>query len=112
MNRAEVIIVIKNVGDRFANVMATACGDEFAAGYKRAIIDMATMFDKAPLDADFEAEREAMLKHIEMLEIKNEELEQEVCSKHAQIQELLKHVNLAEVLGVTAKPKRARKLSF
>lgn len=106
MNRNEVITTIKNVGGHFGGVMEVVCGEEYAAGYRRAISNMVELFSKAPLDANFEAEREAMLAHIRQLKAKNAELEQEVAEKHDTIQKLLSHVNIAEVLCVDSVKKR------
>ena len=106
MNKTEVIMTIKNVGAHFAGVMSVLCGEEYAAGYKRAVSDMVELFSKAPIDPDFEAERKAMLEQIKRLKAKNAELEQEVCEKHATIQKLLSHVNIAEVLGVDTTKKK------
>lgn len=109
MNRTEVIITIKKVGEHFGGVMEVLCGEEYAAGYRRAITDMVELFSKAPMDADFEAERKAMLAEIKRLKAKNAELEQNVCEKHATIQKLLSHVNIAEVLGVETKKREEPK---
>lgn len=103
MNRLEVITTIRYAGARFSHIMAELCGTEFEAGYKRAIADMTNLFERAPLDEDFEAERNALLARIKELEVKNEELEQEACEQHAAVEELLKHVSLPEVLGVAIK---------
>lgn len=116
MNRTEVVMTIKKVGANFGRVMASLCGEEYAAGYGRAVEDMVRLFNDAPIDPNFEAEREAMLAHIEALKAKNEELEREVCEKHATIQKLLNHVNIAEVLGVESKkreePKAQRRVAI
>lgn len=116
MNKVEVITAIKSVGRKFSNVMAVLCGDEFAAGYRRAIYDMTELINAAPMDANFEAEREAMLSEIKRLKEANAALEQEVCEKHATIEKLLSHVNLAEVVGVKTKrrenPKKQQAVFF
>ena len=103
MNRMEVIMTIKRVGAEFGKVMAAISGEEYAAGYKHAVNDMVTMFNEAPICPDYESERKALLAHIRALKVKNAELEREVCEKHATIQKLLTHVNIAEVLGVGGK---------
>ena len=69
---------------------------------------MAKMFADADMYPTFDAEREAMLEHIQLLKAKNEELEQAVDSKNAIIQTLLTHVDVAEVLGVSSNPKKAK----
>lgn len=106
MNRNEVVMTIKKVGAKFGRVMSELCGEEYAAGYNRAIDDMVRLFNDAPIDPDFEHERKAMRSQIEELMAKNEELEREVCEKHATIQTLMDHVNIAEVLGVGANSKK------
>ncbi len=105
MNRNEVVTIIKTVGAHFCGKMAVACGKEFTAGYERAVADMMEVFSEANISPDYEAEREAMLAHIKALQARNDELENEVCEKHATIQKLLSYVNIAEVLGVET-PKR------
>ena len=109
MNRTEVIMTIKKVGGEFGNVMSVLCGEEYAAGYRRAITDMVKLFNEAPIDPDFEAERKAMLAHIKALKAKNAALEQENCDQYATIQKLLTHVNIAEVLGVETKKREEPK---
>ena len=106
MNRNEVILTIKKVGAKFGRVMSELCGEEYAAGYGRAVDDMVRLFNDAPIDPDFEHERKALLSQIEELKAKNEELEREVCEKHATVQMLMNHVNIAEVLGVSANSKK------
>ena len=71
MNRMEVIMTIKKVGAQFSRVMEAMNGEEFAAGYRQALSDMMKMFGKAPIDPDFDAEREAMLAHIKALTDEN-----------------------------------------
>lgn len=110
MNRTEVIMTIKKVGNHFGRVMSVLCGDEYAAGYNRAVSDMVELFTNAPMDADFETERKALISQIKDLKKKNEELEHEVCEKHATIQKLLSHVNISEVLGVETKKQEEPKV--
>lgn len=101
MNRHEVIMTIKKAGGHFSGgMMEVLCGENYAAGYRQAVADMVELFKKAPIDPDFEAERNSMMEQIKRLKAKNAELEQEVCNQHASIQKLLTHVNIAEVLGV------------
>ena len=106
MNRTEVVMTIKKVGAHFGGVMEVLSGEEFAAGYRRAITDMVKLFNESPIDPDFEAERKAMLAEIKRLKAKNAELEQEVCNQYASIQKLLTHVDVAEVLGVGVHSKK------
>ena len=106
MNRTEVVMTIKKVGAHFGGVMEVVCGEEFAAGYRRATADMVKLFNEAPIDPDFEAERKAMQEQIKRLKAKNAALEQENCDQYATIQKLLSHVNIAEVLGVDTTKKK------
>lgn len=103
MNRMEAIMTIKKVGAHFSSVMSVLNGDEFAAGYRQAISDMIKMFGKAPIDPDFEAEREAMLAHIRKLNEENDFLKKEYDKQAATIEELVKHIDLHEVLGISKK---------
>ena len=110
MNRNEVIMTIKKAGTTFGQVMCNLCGEEYAAGYNRAVKDMIRLFNEAPIDPNFEAEREKLLLIIDNLTAENERLEQEVCEKHATIQRLLSHVNVAEVIGVNIKKRGDQKV--
>lgn len=110
MNRTEVIMTIKKAGTAFGQVMCNLCGEEYAAGYNRAIKDMIRLFNEASIDPDFETERKQLLLTIENLTAENEQLEQEVCEKHATIQRLLSHVNVAEVMGVNVKKRGDQKV--
>lgn len=113
MNKTEVIATIRTARAHFLGLMSELCGKEFAAGYHRATEDMIRLFDKAPIDADFDAERKALITEVERLKAENERLEQDVCEKHATIQKLLSHVNISEVLGVDVgrKPKAGRRVT-
>ena len=108
MNRQEVITLIKKAGEEFCKIRAAINGFDYALGYNTAVDDMAKMFADAPLYPTFDAEREGMLAHIKALQKKNEELEQKVDSQNAIIQKLLSHVDVAEVLGVSNNPKKAK----
>lgn len=116
MNKAEVIKIICFVGDQFLRVLKPLNSPDFGAGYERAVKDMIALFEspEAPLNPDWEAERAAMLHIIGKLEAENARLEREACDQYAVNQELLKRVNLAEVLGVGshAKPKERRGVAF
>lgn len=106
MNREEVILTIKIAGERFGRVLACYNGAEYAAGYYRAVSDMAKLFDYAPLDADFESEREKWLRQVSVLSKERNELRAALNEREATIEKLLKHVNLSEILGVKPKVKR------
>ena len=115
MNRMEVIMTIKKVGAHFSRVMNTLNGEEFSAGYRQAISDMVKVFGKAPIDPDFDAERESMLAHIKALTDENDLLKTECGKNYETIEELMKHVDLHEVLGITKKqeePKAQRRSVF
>ena len=111
MNRMEVIMTINKVGHEFGRVMESLNGEEFAAGYRRCVNDMVNLFAQSTIDPSFEAERENLHLIISHLQKENERLEQEVCEKHATIQKLLSHVNIAEVLGVETKKQEEPKAS-
>lgn len=108
MNRQEVITIIKQTGEEFCKIRAALNGFDYALGYNTAVGDMAKMFADAPLYSTFDEEREAMLDCIKSLKVKNEELEQTVDRQNAIIQKLLSHVDVAEVLGVSGNPKKAK----
>lgn len=108
MNRVEVIMTIETVGNRFANVMASLCGGEYAAGYKRAISDMARLFSGAPIDPDFETERASLHAEVKRLKMENDMLSRDYAKQHATIEELLKHVDLHEVLGIGENTRKQR----
>ena len=115
MNRIEVIMTIKKVGEKFSRVMHTLNGEEFAAGYRQAISDMMKVFGKAPIDPDFDAEREALLERIKALTDENDLLKTECGKNHETIEELMKHIDLHEVLGIAKKqeePKAQRRSVF
>lgn len=113
MNRAEVIMTIKTAGSRFAGVMASLCGEEYAAGYKRAISDMTNLFAQAPIDADFEAERAALCAEIKRLKMENDMLNRDCAKQHETIEELLKHVDIHEVLGINKQERQdPRRVAF
>lgn len=100
MNRVEVIATIKTAGSRFASVMASLCSDEYVSGYQRAISDMTRLFSQVAIDENFEAERARLYAEIKRLKVDNELLSQDCAKQQATIDELLKHVDLHEVLGI------------
>lgn len=108
MNRQEVINLIKKAGTEFCKIRAAINGFDYVLGYNMAVDDMARMFAEAPLYPTFDAEREAMQDHINCLKERNEELKQKVDSQSAIIQKLLTYVDVAEVLGVSDNPKKAK----
>lgn len=116
MNKHEAIVMVKAVGAEFNRVRACLNGNEFAAGYNAAIVDMVRLFEQANIAPNYEAERNALLDVISTQREKIDSQEQEICDQHATIQKLLTHVNIAEVLGVATKredePKTQRKSAF
>ena len=115
MNRMEVIMTIKKVGAEFSRIRAAMNSRDFTCGYNTAIGDMAKLFESAKIDPDFDAEREAMLAHIKALTDENDLLKTECGKNHETIEELMKHVDLHEVLGITKRqeePKAQRRNVF
>ena len=111
MNRQEVILTIKKVGAEFSRIRAALNTRDFICGYNTAIGDMAKMFEQANIAPDFDAEREAMLAHIKALEDENDLLKIECGKNHETIEELIKHIDLHEVLGIKKReePKAQRR---
>lgn len=112
MNRTEIIMTIKKVGAEFSRIRAALNSRDFICGYNTAIGDMAKMFEQAKIAPDFDAEREAMVERIKELEDENEFLKIECGKNHETIEELMKHVDLHEVLGISKKreePKAQRR---
>ena len=112
MNRMEVIMTIEQVGAEFSKIRATMNSRDFTCGYNSAIGDMTKLFEGAKIAPDFDAEREAMLAHIKALTDENELLKIECGKNHETIEELLKHIDLHEVLGISRKkeePKAQRR---
>lgn len=118
MNRMEVIMTIKKVGAEFSRIRAALNSRDFTCGYNTAIGDMAKLFEGAKIAPDFDAEREAMLAHIKALTKENEMLKVECGKNHETIEELMKHVDIHEVLGIGANsrkreaPKAKRRVAF
>lgn len=108
MNKQEVISIVKKAGEEFCKIRAALNGFDYVLGYNTAVDDMVKMFGDAPLAPTWDAEREAMLACIMELKTRNEELEQKVDNQNAIIQKLLTHVDVAEVLGVSGNPKKAK----
>lgn len=104
MNRQEVILTIKTVGAKFGRIMACLNSHEYAAGYYQAVNDMVKLFDYAPLAEDFEEERDELQKAVSILVEEKTRLKSALNERDATIEKLLKHVDIAEVLGV--RPKR------
>lgn len=108
MNRVEVIMTIEAAGNRFAKVMAGLCSREYVSGYRRAISDMTQLISQAPISEDFETERIMMATEIKRLRMENEALSRDCGKQQATIEELLKHVDLHEVLGIGDNSRRQR----
>ena len=115
MNRTEVIMTIKKVGAEFSRIRAAMNSRDFTCGYNTAIGDMAKLFESAKIDPDFDAERETLLARIKELTDENNLLKTECGKNHETIEELMKHVDLHEVLGIAKKreePKAQRRSVF
>lgn len=85
MNRQEVIATVKAAGGTISLVMGAIFGEDYEAGYRRAVADIIKAFEKAPLHRDFEDERSSLNAHIRALqarcgavEAKNEALVKEI----------------------------------
>ena len=100
MNRKEVILTIRTVGRQFSRVMACLCGPEYASGYNQACNDMIRLFNYAPLEADFEAERAELHRRLSVLAEEKRGLKQALNERDATIEKLLKHVDICKVLGI------------
>lgn len=85
MNRQEVIATIKAAGGTISLVMGAIFGEDYEAGYRRAVQDIIHAFENAPLSRDYEAERSSLTAHVRALqarcgavEAKNEALIEEI----------------------------------
>lgn len=100
MNKKEVIATIKKAEENLGGILVLLCGENYAAGYSRAICDMVKLFDEAPIAPDFEAEREAMQKEINRLKGNNEALIRRVNDMTATMQQISLYINAAsEILN-------------
>ncbi len=108
MNRQEVISIIKKAGEEFCKIRAALNGFDYVLGYNMAVDDMARMFAEANIYPTWDDERECMMANIVELKTRNEELEHKIDNQNAIIQELLTHVDVAEVLGVSVNRKKAK----
>lgn len=106
MNKQEVILTVRRVGKQFGRVMASLHTPEFVAGYYQCANDMVRLFNCAPIAADFDAERAEMRKRMQALAEEVETLKQALNERDATIDKLMKHVNLAEVLGIATRQKK------
>lgn len=88
MNRQEVIITIQRTGGTFAHVMGAMFGEDYEAGYLRAVSDMVKLFQKAPIDPTFDAERKAMTGYLKALQSKCEALEAKNKAMHEEVSAL------------------------
>lgn len=103
MNKQEAILIAKKIRGTLDGMMDVLYGEEYSEGYRQAITDMVKVFNEAPIDPDFEAERKAMFEEIKQLKAENAALKQEVDKNQATIQKMLPHVNIVEVLGAETK---------
>lgn len=100
MNKQEVIQVIDRAGSEFGRVMACLNGPEYVAGYYQAVHDMKRLFEYAPMNPDFEAEREELHERVQVLAEEKKGLKKDLRERDAIIEKLLKHVDVAKVMGV------------
>lgn len=96
MNRQEVIITIKRTGGTFAHVMGAMFGEDYAAGYFRAISDMVKLFEKTPLSPTFEVERATTIAHLHTVQARCEALEAQNKALKDEIAVLGKKLSRAE----------------
>lgn len=75
MNRQEVIATVKAAGGTISLVMGAIFGEEYEAGYRRAISDIVKAFEKAPLSPTFEVERATTIAHLHAVQARCEALE-------------------------------------
>ena len=100
MNKQEVILTIQEAGNEFARIMEAIREPEYAAGYRQALRDMTNLINFAPLDADYEAEREKLTGDNKRLKAQTKELRQQVASQQRLIGKLLKRVKASNFEGV------------
>lgn len=100
MNKEEVILTIQEAGTEFSKIMEAIREPEYAAGYYQAIRDMAKLISYAPLDADFDAERERLTGDNKRLKEENKELRRRVECQQRLIGKLLTKSKDADLLGV------------
>ena len=96
MNRQEVILTIKRTGGTFVHIMGAMFGEDFAAGYRRAISDMIKLFEKTPLSPTFEVERATTIAHLHAVQARCEALEAQNKAMKDEIEILNKKLARAE----------------
>lgn len=96
MNRQEVILTIKRTGGAFVHIMGAMFGEDFSAGYYRAISDMIKLFEKTPLSPTFEAERATTVAHLHAVQARCEALEAQNKALKEEISVLNRKVDRAE----------------
>ena len=100
MNKEEVILTIQEAGTEFSKIMEALREPEYAAGYYQAIRDMTKLIAYAPLDADFEAERERLTGDNKRLKEENKELRRRIACQQRLIGKLLTKAKASDLLGV------------
>lgn len=100
MNKQEVILTIEEAGNEFSKIMEALREPEYACGYYQAVRDMVNLISYAPLDADFDAERERLTGDNKRLKRQNKELRKQVACQQKLIGKLLKRVKSSDLLGI------------
>lgn len=100
MNKQEVILTIKEAGTEFSKIMETLREPEYACGYYQAVRDMVNLISYAPLDADFDAERQRLTGDNKRLKEQNKELRRRVACQQRLIGKLLTKAKSSDLLGI------------
>lgn len=100
MNKQEVILTIKEAGTEFSKIMEALREPEYAAGYYQAVSDMVKLISYAPLDADFDAERERLTGDNNRMREQIKELRRRVACQQRLIGKLLTKAKASDLLGV------------
>ncbi len=96
MNKQEVITTIKAAGGTISLVMGAIFGEDYEAGYRRAVSDIVKAFEKAPLYRDFEDERTALTAHLHAVQARNVTLEAQNEALKKEVSALNHRLNRAE----------------
>ena len=100
MNRQEVMETITHAGTEFGRVMACIREPEYVAGYYQAVNGMVRLFRYAPMNADFDSEREQYRNQVRVLREEKNSLKRDLRQRDAIIEKLMKHVDVCAVLCI------------
>lgn len=100
MNKKEVILTIKEAGTEFSKIMEALREPEYAAGYYQAVRDMTKLIAYAPLDADFEAERERLTGDNNRMREQIKELKGRIACQERLIGKLLTKAKSSDIMGI------------